>query len=247
MSEFDVTYLITKLREIPKQVLRDLGIAAVGVAKIAASYVNGNPYLEIAGRTGSSPDANKRYKVALPYLAYGDNAPTAGELAKYSENADEDRIVDGRVVDLADAKLDAQKWGTVAWAQAGNTVLLSDAAEETTTSSTYVEAKRFNTSRPGRYRVTGELSRSGGTTKARVVRIRADGSKAVLTNEATYAGAVHPTYGAAFTLDFIVTVPPDAILSVEFLNDSGLDGYIQNVDVKWTEATAVQALWDAVI
>lgn len=247
---FDITLFIKYIQDEVKNILKKIGAGLFLVGKVASAYTTGDPFFSIPGKTGTSPDANKTNKVIIPYSAWGANAPVADELAGLLEDFDENRVAVGKIVDLIDALIDAQRYGSWPWVKPGNDVThLSANTEQPTTSSTYETKKAFQVPYFGRYRISVELSRSGGTTSAQIWIVKADGTEVAASNEVTYNGTVHPTFGAAQNLDMNLTVHPGDEIRVKIKNDLGpaQTGYVQNCNLMYSEATAIQAPNSAVL
>jgi hypothetical protein len=132
----------------------------------------------------------------------------------------------------------------------GNTLLLSHDAEVSTTSATYVDtANKFQVTRPGLYRIKVELSRSGGTTRARAVRKLKDGTVVVITGEVTQTTLTYPTFGTVQTIDMTTPVDWGDVIYFQLANDSGpaQTGYAQNCRVYYADSAASLTPYDAAL
>jgi hypothetical protein len=239
------------LEQIVYGIIRKHGMVNTGgIGRVASYHVTGdNPALAIPGLTGPNPNPLKTYKVMTPIGLYGANALQANDYIYYHRDWDDNLICAGKWGNANEAIIDAQAWGTMQWVKPGaDNVAVSLPTERDSQSAAYEVVKSFNLSRPGQYRIAGKLSRSAGSASLRASRLRSDGSKQVLTTDATYSGSVHPAFDD-FTLDFLVAVPPDAIIQIELLNTSGAGffSYVKEVEARYSPATAPPALWDAVI
>jgi hypothetical protein len=244
---FDITQFLGYIEQTVKNILRKLGAGLFLVCKVASAYTTGNPYFSIPGKTGTTPSADKRYKVLSPYAPWGYNAPVADELAGLLEDFDENKHAAGSIRDLAAALLDAQRYGGWLWVKPGNTVTEQSAnTERSTASSTYETKKSFQAPYNGRYRVSVELSRSSGTTSAQVWVVLADGTEIAASNEVNEGTATHTDFGAAQNLDMTVTVVSGQKILVKLKNTLAT-GYIRNAVLKYSEATAIQAPHSAVL
>jgi len=229
--------------------IRDLGLDVAGTVKAQApaSYVSGNPPVQGPFETATTfgPKTNK---VVQP-IGNRNAGLAANDPIKVSTDANGNRVVDGKYVDVGSGVTDAEYLLGLRPVAPGNTLLLTASTERSTNSTSYVSVKRFFVTRPGTYRIKGQLSRTGGTTKARVVIELPDGTLLVASSEATYAGTVYPTYGSQFSLDMNQPVPWGSFLIVQLLNDSGpgQTGYISTVTVNYADASATLPVYDAVI
>jgi len=239
--------LYLTIKQIVLQVLSKVGMAGGGKAKIPSSYTSGNPPLKLGNET-STTAGSKTHKVLQPFGTLL-NKILADDEVWYVEDKDENRIPVGKLVDVASLVIDANAWGSLKWVKPGETDLLTAAAERSTVSAGYEDKKRFYVTRPGRYRVEFQLSRTGGTTRCQVWVELPDGTKVAASGEATYSGSVYPTFGAEQNLDMTLTVPMGSILLVRLMNDSAPSqtGYIQNVKIKYEDADAAHAPLDAVL
>lgn len=130
----------------------------------------------------------------------------------------------------------------------GNTLLASADTEQSTNSASYVKLKEFFATRPGRYRLSFDLSRSGGAASAIVKLMLPSGTYIDASATASYSSTVHPTYGS-FSLDMTVSAWWGAQIAVFVLNSSGptFNAYIRNCKLKYADASTALAPHDAVI
>ena len=239
------TELYRVIERMIEQKLRRLGVSGVQFGHIPSGYVSGNPALLLPEE---ATPGTKTQKVIQPY-SNRTSPPVASQLAPIAFDKDDNRAPLGQLVDLSAYLLDADLVMGLRPVAPGNTQLLAADTEQSTASATYVEVKRFKVTRPGRYRIKGQLSRTGGTARA-IVRVRLpDGTEVDATAEATYSGTVFPAYGAQFSLDMAVTLDWGAILKVYLLNDSGpaQTAYIKNVKLCYADASAALVPHDAVL
>jgi hypothetical protein len=233
------------------QYLDDLVLPEVRVASIQSGYVGGNPTLQLAWEDSGS-QGSKAFKIPQSY-SNRNGLPAANQKTLVEGTSKRrDWIPTAPLIDLADLKVDSDYLMGLRPVAPGNTVIVSDNTEESTTSATYVTAKTFHLTRPGSYRVTGELARSGGTSRAKLAIQWSDGTEVDASSEATLTGgALHPTYpaGGNFTLDMNKPLPWGGVLLVKFANDSGAaqTAYLQNVSIKYADATASMTPYDAAI
>lgn len=240
-------HLRSVIQDIIGKYLAKRGQAGVSKAIIPASYVSGNPTIQ-QGHETSSTFGPKTHKILAPFGLMS-TKPAAGDAVVFGSDPDGNRVIIGKVVDATSAAIDSISLAALRPVEAGNTVLLAADTEQSTTSATYVEVKRFAVTRPGRYRVKGELARSGGTTQA-IVRVRlSDGTIVDASAAASQSTLTYPTFGAVFSLDMTVSVNWGAIISVYLLNNSGpaQTGYIKNVKLCYQDITTPLLPHDAVL
>lgn len=230
------------------QYLDRKGLAGNGKAIIPAAYVSGNPTIQKANES-STTLGSKTHKVKAPISNRNGLKPAASQSILYSWDADGNRVVNGPIVDLSAVVVDSDYLMGLRPVAPGNTLLLTLNNQQNTVSTTYVTVKRVFVTRPGLYRVKGELSRTGGTTSAQVGIEFPDGSVVAASAAATYAGTVFPTFGSQFTLDMTVSVPWGSFLVVQLKNDSGpgQTGYIQNTTISYADASASLSPYDAIL
>jgi hypothetical protein len=234
-----------------EQYLRDRLPPEIRVASIQSGYSSGNPTLRLGWEDGTS-QGTKASKIPQPY-SNRNGLPTADQKTLTVGTSERrDWIPTAPLIDLADLKVDSDYLMGLRPVAPGNTVIVSDNAEESTTSATYVTVKTFHLTRPGSYRVSGELARSGGLTRAKLAILWPDGVEIDASSEATLStGATHPTYpaGGNFTLDMNKPLPWGGVLLVKLANDSGpaQTAFIQSVSVKYSDATASMTPYDAAI
>lgn len=246
--------LYRRIRAIVRQEIQSVGpveiqaTGATGIAKgiIPAAYASGNPQIQQAHET-STTLGTKTYKVTQ---AIGNRAAAlaASDSIDYGYDPDGNKFILGKIVDVGSGVFDADYLMGLRPVAPGNTLLLTANTERSTTSSSLVVVKRFYVTRPGKYRIKGELSRTGGVTTGEVAIELPDGTY-VSTGSATQSTLTYPTFGSQFTIDMSVSVPWGSFLVIRLSNDSGpaQTGYIQNVTVNYTDATAALSTTDFVL
>jgi hypothetical protein len=230
-------------KDIGRPVVRQPGVSK---AIIPAAYVSGNPQIQ-QWHESSTTLATKTHKVVQ---AYGNRfaAPAASDSIAIGHDPDGNKEVLGKIVSVGSAITDSEYLMGLRPVTPGATLLLTANTERSTTSASFVTLKKFFVTRPGKYRVKGELSRDGNTAEARVALEMPDASIVSASASATYAGAVYPTFGSQFTLDMTISAAWGMAIVVQLLNQGGgLASYIQNVTVNYADATANLASYDAVV
>lgn len=239
------------LRRIVDQELQKRGLNIAGVTKdsIPATYVSGPPPIQRAWETASTVGSKLHKVVAL--ISNRNGKLNASDSVLLGTDRDNNRMVVGKVVDVADIKVDADWWMGIRPVAPGNTIVpgMTAATEQSTTSTSYVKKKEFKLDRPGRYRFAFELSRSSGVANA-IVRIQyntdpityQDASLAVTENTVT-----HPTY-ASKLVDMSVSVPlGGGVVSIWIKGTGGGTAYIQNSEVRYQDESAALVLDDRVL
>jgi hypothetical protein len=231
-------------QDIGKPVVRQPGVAK---AIIPAAYVSGNPKIQ-QWHESSTTLGTKIYKTVQ---AYGNRnaAPAASDSIAVGSDPDGNKEILGKLVNVGSAVVDADYVMGLRPVAPGNTLLLTLNAEQSTNSTSYLTVKRVYVTRPGKYRIKGELSRTGGTTSAQVGLEFPDGTIVVASSAATYNGTVYPTFGSQFSLDMTVSVPWGSFLVIQLQNDSGpaQTAYIRTVTVCYADATASLGSYDSVL
>lgn len=241
------TALYQKLQVIIDQRLAQLGRAGTAKGIIPAAYSSGNPQIQRANES-STTVGTKTHRLVAPWSNRNGLKPTASQSIQYAWDADGNRVVMGPIVDASGVLVDADYILGLRPVAPGNTVALTASVEDSTNSASYVTAKRFFVTRPGMYRLKGVLSRTGGTTKTRIVIELPDGVVVLASSEATYTGTAFPTYGSQFSLDMTVPVSWGMFIVVQLLNDSGpaQTGYLKTCTLCYADATASLTLYDSV-
>lgn len=201
------------------------------IATISSSHTTGNPALKLPKESAAG---TKTDRIIKPYDGIT-RMPAASDVVAIDYDRSGGRIIKGKVDDV----------GSDFWVAPGNTQLLAADTERSTTSATFVDAKKFTAFRPGRYRLTFDLARTGGTAKAQVQFELPDGTRVLASGEETSVSN-HPAYTAK-TLDMTVTAPVQSVIVVQIKNDGGGTAYIQNCKLKYTNAAAIPAHYNAVI
>lgn len=226
--------------------LAKIGLAGVQFATIPSSFSTGNPTLLLPQELAAAlPAGTKAHKVVAPFTQRL-GAPAAGQIVAVTYDNDENRIVAGKIVDLSAVVVDSDYLMGVRPVAPGNTVLLSANTERSTTSATFVEAKSFFLSRPGRYRFVFDMTRTGGQSDARIAFERPDGTIEPASSTASHSGVQSPTYPAAFTLDMNVSLPWGGFVRLEYRNASGGTAFVRNCSVRYADASAAITVYDAV-
>lgn len=225
--------------------LRRRGMPGVEAGKIPAAYTSGNPTIQRGNETASTLGL-KTHRVLQPW-SNRNGVPVASQLVEVLYDEHDRRVVGGPIVDLSALKVDADYLMGLRPVEPGNTEILSSSAEFSTASTSFVDAKKFQVTRPGKYRIKCELSRDLGVAEARVIRKLRDSSTVVVSGSVTENTATHPTFSATKTID--MTSPSDwgDILYVQLLQQSAGTVYIQNVTVNYADGSAVLAPYDAVL
>jgi hypothetical protein len=234
-----------------EQYLRDRLPPEIRVASIQAGYVSGNPTLRL-GWEDSTSQGTKTVKIPQSYSNRNGMPAADMKIMAFGTSERRDWTAGPPLIDTADLKVDSDYLMGLRPVAPGNTIIVSDVTEESTTSATYVTVKTFHLTRPGSYRISGELARSGGLTRAKLAILWSDGTEVDASSEATLStGATHPTYpaGGNFTLDMNKPLPWGGVLLVKIANDSGpaQTAYLQTVVVKHADATASMTPYDASI
>lgn len=247
--------LYKRIRAIVRQEIQSVGpveiqaTGATGIAKgiVPAAYVSGNPKIQQAHETATTV-GSKTYKVTQ---AIGNRAAAlvASDSIDYGYDPDGNKFVLGKIVDVGSGIVDADYIMGLRPVAPGNTLLLTANTEQSTASPSNVVVKRFFVTRPGRYRAKFKLSRTGGTTSAAVGIERSDGTMVVASSVVNYVGAVYPDYSTEQTADMTVTTGWGMFLVMLLLNDFGPSqtGYIKDVTINYTDATAALVPLDSVI
>lgn len=247
--------LYKRIRAIVRQEIQSVGpvevqaTGATGISKgiIPAAYVSGNPQIQQAHETATTL-GTKTYKVTQ---AIGNRAAAlaASDSIDYGYDPDGNKFILGKIVDVGSGVIDADYFMGLRPVAPGNTLLLTANTEQSTNSATPVTVKRFFVTRPGRYRVKFALSRDGGTTTARVGIELPNGTVIAASANVDYLGTVYPTFSSQQTADMTVTIGWGMLLVVQLSNSSGptSTGYIKDVTVNYTDATAALAAYDAVL
>lgn len=237
-----------RLTQLIDQYLDKRGLAGNAKAIVPAAYVSGNPTIQKANES-STTLGSKTHKVKAPISNRNGLKPAASQSILYSWDADGNRVVNGAIVDLSAVVVDSDFLMGLRPVAPGNTLLLTANTQQSTTSATYVTVKRLYVTRPGTYRLKGELSRTGGTTSAQLGIELPDATVVVATSPATYSGTVFPVFGSQFTLDMTVAAPWGSILVIQLKNDSGpaQTGYIQNCTLNYADASASLSPLDSVL
>lgn len=227
-----------------KQVLDEEGQSFVSKGTVPSSYVSGNPTIK---QPWESTAGSKTHKVVNP-LSNRQGVLSASESIAYGSDPDGNKFVQGKLVDVSAVKVDADYIMGLRPVAPGNTVLVSANTEQSTTSATLEKKKDFFVTRPGKYRVTFELSRTGSTTNASVVLRYPDGTYVAAGALQTYSGTVYPTFGSK-TVDMTVDAWWGCQIAILISNDSGpgQTGYIKNVVLKYQDATASLSPQDTVL
>lgn len=204
-------------------------------AQIPAAYVSGNPTVQLPNESASSL-GSKTHRIVMPF-SNRTFPPTASQSVSVLFDGDRNRVINGVITDLSSYVIDSDLWMGVRPVTPGATSLDTAATERSTTSTTYVKVKEFDTSIPGRYRFTFRLSRSAGVASAIVRILQPDGityldaSVAVTENAAAY-----PTFSATKTMDMTVTVMNRARISLWLKATSG-SAYIDTAAILYANAT----------
>lgn len=231
----DASDLLKMIRRVASDSLGNVRSAFKSLSD--PSYVSGNLKTK---RPGESAAANKTKKILL---AYGTKRAAASDsIVEIPVGNDTILAAIGDV-----GTFDADTWLGVSWVAPSSTNTLDSAnTERNTTSTTFVEVKRFNLSFPGRYRVAMELARSANTTEAKLQLLLLDGATWVDASTVATSVSTHPTFSSV-SMDMNVTANcAGMILRVVYRNDIGGTSYIKNVSVKYAQATATLTLYHAV-
>lgn len=249
--------LYRRIRAIVRQEIQSVGPVQVqatgssGMAKgiIPAAYGgSGNPKIQRAHET-STTLGSKTYKVHAP-ITNRVGALTASDNIAYWYDPDGNKAIAGKIVDVGSIVVDADYWMGFRPVVAGNTLLLTANTERNVVGTTDTLVKKFFMTRPGNYRIKGELSRDAGIATATVYIIRADAGVTGLIScgTATNNSATYPTFGAQFTIDMSVAAKWGDYVGIYLKNSAGGNtSYIQNVTVNYAEASAVFTSTDSVI
>lgn len=230
--------------QIVRQALDDIGLAGVAKGKVPSGYISGNPTIQQAWESAAG---TKTHKVVAP-ISNRNGMLSASQSIAYGFDTDGNRFVQGKLSDVSGVIVDSDYLMGLRPVTPGNTVLLSANTEETTISTTYEKKKEFFVTRPGKYRVTFELARTGGTTFALVMLLYPGGTYVAAGAEQSLGATTHPTYTSK-TVDMTVSAWWGCQIAIFLKNDSGpgQTGYIQNAVLKYADATASLASQDAVL
>lgn len=238
-----------ELRPAVEQILREYGLDVVGNTKatISASGLGVGIPLTLPHET-SVTAGPKLHKQIQPY-GNRSAAPSAGDAVAVTIDRNNNRAVIGKYVNNGEVITDADRFLGIVAAAPGNTLLLSQDSEVSTTSASFVDVNKFHVDRMGLYRIKVELARSGGTTQARVVRKLRDGTVVVVTGTINQSTLTYPTFGIVQTLDMTVPVTWGDILYFQLLNTSGpaQTAYAQNCRIYYQNALATITPYDAVL
>jgi hypothetical protein len=248
--------LYRRIRAIVRQEIQSVGPVQVqatgssGVAKgiVPAAYTSGNPKIQRAHET-STTLGSKTYKVHAP-ITNRAGALAASDNIAYWYDPDGNKAVQGKIVDVGNVIVDADYWMGFRPVVPGNTLLLTANTERNVFGTTETIVKKFFVTRPGKYRIKGELSRDAGVATATVYILRTDagGTGLISCGTATNNTATYPTFGAQFTVDMIVAARWGDYIGVYLSNSGGSNtSYIQNVTVNYAEASAVFTSTDSVV
>lgn len=243
------TSLYRLIGQIIDQHLGQRGVSGTAKGIIPATYVSGNPKIQRANES-TLTFGTKTHKLVAPWSNRNGLKPAASQSVQYSWDQDGNRVVDGPIVDQSGVLVDADYIMGLRPVAPGNTLLLSHDAEVSETSATYTDTvNKFHVTRPGLYRIKVELSRTGGTTRARAVRKLKDGTVVVVTGEATQSTLTYPTFGAVQSLDMTTPVDWGDVIYLQLKNDSGpgQTAYAQNCRVYYADATATFTFYDAAL
>lgn len=233
------------IRQEAGRVLREVGATGFAKATVDSGYASGNPKIA-KGWESAAPSSGK---TLLQIQPFGNRfaAIAASDSVAYGYDK-RNSTVAGKLVSAGSSITDAEYIMGLRPVTPGNTTLASANTQQSTTSSTYVKLKEFFATRPGRYRVTADLSRTGGTTQMIVRLLRPDGTTVDASTAGSYSGTVFPTFGSV-SVDMTVTAWWGAQISVWLLNTLGSaqTGYIQNCVLKYADATASMSPYDVVI
>jgi hypothetical protein len=221
-----------------------------GVAKgiVPAAYVSGNPKIQRAHETSTTLGI-KTYKIHAP-ITNRFGALAASDNIAYWYDPDGNKAIQGKLVNVGSAVVDSDYWMGLRPVIAGNTLLLTANTERNVLGDTPTIVKRFFVTRPGTYRIKGELSRDNGTATATVKSaLDTAGTINVVTQgTATNNSATYPTFGSQFTIDISSNVRFGSYLLITLENTgASYTSYIQNVTVNYADATATFASTDSVI
>jgi hypothetical protein len=227
---------------IIEQVEKERGKSGVMKAQIPAAFGGGgNPTLQLANETAAQVGP-KTHRIIQPF-SNRSFPPSASQSVAHSYDPDNNRMVAGLVADSPNYRIDSDLFMGMNPVAPGNTLKQSADTERSTNSSTFVKLKEFYDPRPGKWRLTFELARSGGNVRA-VVMVRypdQSGSWAYLAAsvEASLATTTYPSFSVK-TLDMTEEQPwGGSSISIWVLNESGPSqtGYIRNAKLKYAEAT----------
>ncbi len=239
-----VTELIQVIDDRAKKVMRKEARGSV-VSFVDPAYPGSGQFKDRRPNETSTP--NITHPILRVFgLAHGNGSAVAGDKVIYTPDGKYAIGIEGD----PGGDVNANQWGGHSWVIPGSTnTLLSADTERSTTSASYTEVKRFALANPGRYRVTLELARSGGSgTNAKLQFMLPDGTWVDCSSVAT-SSSTYPTF-STHTLDMTVTVnAPGTILRVVYQNNvgGGNTSYIKNVSVKFDLTIAAPALYSAVI
>jgi hypothetical protein len=221
------------IRDIVQSVLAQRESRATGyIATIASGYASGNPALKLPSEAAAG---SKTERFVRPYDGIT-IMPSAGDVIRYDMDSNGKRVIAGKIDDM----------GSLFWVEPGDTQLLAADTERSTTNASFTTLKSFTPFRPGRYRVTYEAARTGGTASYQLLATMPDGSTLVVSTTNTLNGTTHPTYNAQ-TLNMNITVPPQTTISLQVKNDSAQTSYVQNARLKYQNATVLPASYNAVL
>ena len=241
-------YFYRLMTDFVNQVLKRMGISELRTAKIPASYVSGNPTVQQDWESASTM-GSKTHKIFEPFSNRA-GAPAANQRIVLGTDPDGNRLPLGRFVDKADYKVDADYLMGLRPVAPGNTVLLFANTERSTPSTSFVTVKRFYLTRPGKYRIGMELSTdSGGDAEASLDLEFSDGVLRSAGSLVSENSVVYPTFGAEKTVDMNTAAAWGSYLVVRLRQKigGGQTAYIQNVRVKYADATDNLAINDLVV
>lgn len=228
---------------------RELGLDVVGNTKatISSSGLGSGIPLKLPHETTVTA-GTKLHKQIQPY-GNRNAAPVAGDSVAVHIDRNNNRWVAGKYVNNGDAVVDADYFLGMEVAAPGNNVLQSAPTEQSTNSATYAKLKEFYDARPGKFRVTFELARTGGTVQAIVRVLLPNGSYVDASAVATLTTTAYPTFTAK-TLDTTIDSGlHGSTIAIFLLNTSGpaQTSYIQSAQLKYQRATASLSPYGAVL
>jgi hypothetical protein len=214
--------------------------ATVHLAKISSGYASGNPALQLPGEAAAG---TKTDRIVKPYDGVT-SFPAASDQVIFGRDTNGKRVVTAKIATTFESDYWVEPGNTAAVDNFDNPIVAN--TERSTTSGTFTTLKSFRVFRPGRYRVTYEAARDGGTASYQLVAVMPDGSEIVVSATNSLSATTHPTYTAQ-TLDMTVVVQRYATINLQVKNDSAQTSYVQNAALKYQKATTMPQLHNAVL
>jgi len=224
-----------------------LDIFGVWKAKIPAAWSgSGNPTVQQPWESAAAV-GTKTHRLIQQY-GHRYAAPAASDPVSLVVDRGGNRWIAGKFVDLSSHVTDSDYFMGFRPVEPGNTQILSRPAEFSTASTSFVDVSNpFQVTRPGKYRIKCELSRSAGIAEVQVVRKLRNGTVVVVGSSATENTATYPTFSATKSIDMTSPCDWGDILYLQIKQQSSGTVYIQNITVCYSDASANLTLYDAVL